>query len=164
MELFTPIFACGNIFTPFESTVISSVFVAWLVSLVLSFVNPCLIFFLGIGTRSKFTHLVVWALYVGMGLTVCGSGLVGGLHSQLWLQLWLILVFAVPILAASHFVTLLLVKRRVRLKKQTTISGRRITPSENDAIEESGPACVRCGKRTPEGSKVCPLCGWTQPV
>ena len=28
---------------------------------------------------------------------------------------------------------------------------------------EIGPPCVSCGKHTPEGSKICPACGWTQP-
>jgi hypothetical protein len=44
------------------------------------------------------------------------------------------------------------------------LQARRIAPSENDTVEETGPACVRCGKRMPDGSKICPLCGWTQPV
>lgn len=26
-----------------------------------------------------------------------------------------------------------------------------------------GPACVACGKPTPEDSEICPSCGWTQP-
>jgi hypothetical protein len=28
---------------------------------------------------------------------------------------------------------------------------------------ETGPPCVSCGKPTPQGSQICPACGWTQP-
>jgi hypothetical protein len=32
------------------------------------------------------------------------------------------------------------------------------------AAVENGPPCVSCGKPMPEGSKMCPSCGWTQPT
>jgi hypothetical protein len=34
---------------------------------------------------------------------------------------------------------------------------------KSEAVEEVGMPCISCGKRIPEGSKICPACGWTQP-
>jgi hypothetical protein len=40
---------------------------------------------------------------------------------------------------------------------------RKIEKSEDVETPETGPPCVSCGKRTPQGSQICPACGWTQP-
>src|SRR5579859_4514354 len=117
MRAFMPFFACGNIFTPFESAVFTSMLLAWLASLVLSIVNPCLIVFLGVGTRSKFMHLAFWAVYFGTGLTLWVSAFAGYV-AYTKSEAWLIPVYAVPILTISHFAILLLIRRRIRLKKQ----------------------------------------------
>jgi len=36
---------------------------------------------------------------------------------------------------------------------------------EGKVVEEveGGSPCVRCGKRIPAHSKICPFCGWNQP-
>jgi hypothetical protein len=35
--------------------------------------------------------------------------------------------------------------------------------AEREDDEGVGTPCVSCGKRIPDDSKICPLCGWTQP-
>jgi hypothetical protein len=37
------------------------------------------------------------------------------------------------------------------------------TKSEDVETPNVGPPCVACGKPTPDGSTICPACGWTQP-
>jgi uncharacterized membrane protein len=38
-----------------------------------------------------------------------------------------------------------------------------ISRKSESVEEQAGTRCVRCGKIIPDDSKVCPLCGWTQP-
>jgi hypothetical protein len=114
MSTVSPILACGSMhITAGDLALIYSVLGGWLASLVLAFVNPCLICFWDVSTRSKSAHLLIWAVYVGSGLVVWVRGL-GGMQSQAWS----IPVFGVPILAISHLVVLLWTRRQIRLKKK----------------------------------------------
>ena len=102
-------------FSAVDIALIYSVVIGWWASFALALVNPCLICFSQTSTRSRFTHWVIWAVYVGSGLTVYVPGL-GRLQSATWV----IPIYGVPILAVSHFVALLWARRQSRLKKLTT--------------------------------------------
>jgi len=116
MSTVSPMLACGSMhFTAGDLALIYSVLGGWLASLVLAFVNPCLVCFSDASTRSKSAHLMIWAVYVGSGLVVWMSGL-----ASMQSPAWLIPIFGVPILAIAHFVALLWTRRQIRLKRQTT--------------------------------------------
>jgi hypothetical protein len=98
----------------FDEACLVFLFFGWWASYALAFLNPYYIYCLRVGTRSKFHHMVFWAVYVGAGLALGVHGFEWGKHSEAWL----IPVFGVPILAISHFAVLafLLVRARIQTR------------------------------------------------
>lgn len=89
--------------------------------------------------------LIIWLVYCFItGAWAVGQG--GGV--PLWLIVGPMTLIALPVSAITVFL----------------LPNRKIVPKIEMASNETGPPCVNCGKRIPEGSKLCPACGWTQPI
>ena len=80
--------------------------IGWLVSLVLIFVTPCLVYFSPMTGRHQLRDMLIWAVYVAIPFIFVAADLGGS-------RAWRIMVFAVPIATISHF-TSLLWRRRMR--------------------------------------------------
>ena len=101
-------------FSAGDVALIYSLLGGWLASCVLAFLTPWMICFLRISTYSKVTHFMIYAVYVGPGLVLFVRGL-GRLQSEFWV----IPIYGVPVLAVSHCIALLWIRRQTRLRKET---------------------------------------------
>ena len=95
-----------------DVAIILSLLVGWASSVVLAFVNPCLVNFLSVSAGCKWAHMLLWAVYVGAPFIILGTDLAQS-------AAWTIALVAVPILTISHFGALLLTRRALRLQKST---------------------------------------------
>jgi hypothetical protein len=111
MVILFPMLACGSMrpFSAGDLAVFYSILGAWLLSLLLVFVNPFLISRLSTSRRSKSRHTFFWVIYTVSVLAVLAQGLdnMGGM-------LWLIPIFVLPNLVIAHFVALLFALKRSR--------------------------------------------------
>ena len=76
--------------------------------------------------------------------------------------LWL---SALPTLVSMVIGSVLIIKSRevAECIFKSEDDAKTISPSEGEPVEEIGTPCVSCGKGIPDGSQICPSCGWTQP-
>jgi hypothetical protein len=115
MSTISPVLACSSMhFSAGDVALIYSLLGGWLASIVLALVTPFVICFLHSSTSVKVTHFAIYAVYVGSGLVVFIRGL-----SRLQSEAWVIPIYGVPILAVSHFIALLWIRRQIRLRKAT---------------------------------------------
>ena len=113
-------FACGPSFGPGVMALILCLFGGWLLSGALALVNPLLIGFLKASATFKQINFGCWALYVVPGiLLLLGMGNALNLDDPSSLP-WTTYALAMPFITISHFVFLLVTRRRIRRELSNT--------------------------------------------
>src|SRR5688572_20368421 len=95
---------------PWEVALFFLLPVGWLASLVLIFVNPCLVYFSQSTGRYRLRDMLIWATYVGIPFIFLAADLAGS-------RAWGVMIVAVPIAIISHFASLI-VRRRMRAARE----------------------------------------------
>jgi hypothetical protein len=115
-------------FSNADLALIFSLLGGWLASLLLAIANPYLICILNFDKRTRLIHLVIFGVYLAGGLMVCTRW--PGFQSPIWV----IPIFAVPILSISHFVFLVWKWRQIRLRKQRAEAAEPVTSTRDSAL------------------------------
>jgi len=132
---------------------ILTLMVAWTVAGVLGIVNLILIACLNISRPLRRWH---WAIL--FSLLAYAALLFGGELSER-ASLSLFGVFGIPVGALAQFGWLVALFLKTRAKAPPGIQ----KPSEPKPEHFPGARCVACGVDIKTGTRLCPVCGWSQP-
>ena len=149
MRLALPMLASGGLGSA-GMALVPALVVCWGLSALLAVANLLLIVFLKLPRRTRVAHVLVFLFpLIGTGLFF-----VEGFKQSLFRLACE--AFGVPLLVMAQFGHLLVMYRRLRPQRARSTT--------QPAQVERGPRCVRCQTPIELGTRICPKCGWTQPV
>ena len=149
MNLALPMLASGGAGSA-GMALVSALVVCWGLSALLAVANLLLVVFLKLPRRTRVAHVLVFLVaLIGTDLFFAG-----GFKQSLFLLACE--AFGIPLPVVAQFGHLLLTFRRLRPERGRSAA--------EPAQVERGPRCVRCQTPIEPGVRVCPKCGWTQPV
>ena len=149
MNLALPMLASGGAGSA-GMALVSALVVCWGLSALLAVANLLLVVFLKLPRRTRVAHVLVFLVaLIGTDLFFAG-----GFKQSLFRLACE--AFGVPLLVMAQFGHLLVMYRRLRPQRARSTT--------QAAQVERGQRCVRCQTPIEPGVRVCPKCGWTQPV